>query len=354
MEEENNIIKAEANMEISKPELHHVEDSILELTEPKITIPIVTPNIVEEWKRWFLTQKFSLDTLDMYYSFVKRYVGYKVLINQKTIDRFREQHMNTVCSSALKSLLKFLVYKKDYPENLLTIRFERNKQTRKLPKTISPEEVQAIIDGFEARKDKLLTQTAYSLALRIEETIKIKWEDFNWSEWLNNKADYGKLKLKGTKGDKFRVLPVNPVLMKDLYECHELRTEVGIPIGNLVFGDDKKFMEFMANRRETEKLTKDEIDRRNKKHYLHVATQRYRDLLYKVSLKTIGQKVSPHVFRHSKAQWYMDRSVPIETLKDLLGHVSILTTQIYAQASPIKIKTDLQKVEVPGKPIKEN
>lgn len=317
----------------------------------EIVKPIVTPEIVEEWKKWFLIQKFSLDTVDMYYSFIKRFVGYKVLVNQKSVDRFRESHMGTVSSSALKSLFKFLVYKKQFPENLLVIRFERNRQSRKLPKTISSDEVDKIIEGMESLRDKLMTRTMYSLALRIEECLKLLWSDISWSDWIKNKNEYGKINLKGTKRDKFRVLPVNPVLMNDLYDNHPNRTSDGIPIGNLLFGDTKKFMEIMSDKREGENLNKEQLTSRNKKYYLNLAKQRYRDLLYRVSKERIGRAISPHVLRHSKAQFLMDNNTPIESIQGLLGHESISTTQIYAKASVHKLQEDLKKFDSPGKKV---
>lgn len=327
------------------------EEMSSEGVEEKNTKAIITPELVEEWKRWFLIQKFSLDTVDMYYSFIKRYVGYKVIANQKSVDRFRENHMGSVCSAALKSLFKFLVYKKDFPESLLLIRFEKNKQNRRLPSIISPEEVQQIIDGMDSVKDKLLTQIIYGLALRIEETLKLTWGDFNWSEWLKNREDFGKVSLKHTKRDKFRVLPINSAMMKNLYENHELRREDGIPVGTFVFANVNKLAEMMKNKREDEHLNKEQLDARNRKHFLGLAKQAYRDKLYKVSLAVLGKRISPHVLRHSKAQWLMDNGAPIESLQGLLGHSSISTTQVYAQASVSKIKADMQKFDVPGKEI---
>lgn len=327
------------------------QESFSEEQIDPVTKPIATPELVSEWKRWFLIQKFSLDTVDIYFSFIKRFVGYKVFVCQKSVDRFREEHMGSVSSGALKSFFKFLVYKKHFPESLLLIRFEKNKQTTKLPKTITPEEVEKIIAGLDFIKDKLLTQIIYSLALRIGETLKLRWDDFNWSEWIKNKEAFGKVKLQGTKRDKFRVLPVNPSLMEALYNNHESKTEEGIPIGGLVFGDTKKLMELMTDKNEGENLTKEQSMDRNRKHYLKCVKLNYQSLLYKVSFATIGKHIYPHVLRHSKAQWLMDHDTPIETLQGLLGHASIATTQVYAKASVSKIQRDLEKYDVPIKQI---
>jgi integrase len=312
---------------------------------------IITPLLVEEWKKWFLVQKFSLDTVDAYYSFIKRYVGFKVILCQKSIDRFREENMGSVSSSALKSLIKFLVYKKDFPESFLNLRFEKNKQLKKEPKTITPDEVEKIIDAMPDLKSRLLTQTIYTLALRVEEAFKLTWSDFDWSEWLKNKEAYGMVHLKRTKRNKFRNLPVNPVLMNNLYKNHNLRTTDGIPIGNLIFGDAAQFMELQKDKREDEHLNKEQLIERNKKHYLNLEKQQYRELIYRISLKTINKRISPHVLRHARATFLMENNTPIETIKEILGHESIATTQIYAKASIKKIREDLQKYDTPSKEI---
>lgn len=312
---------------------------------------IALPEHVIEWRRYLINQKFSLDTVSSYYSVIKNFVGYRIFVSQKNIDSFREEHMNTVGSSALKSFIKFLVYKKGFSQDLLNIRFEKNRGKRKLPKTISPDDVEKVIGGMESVKDKLMVQTIFSLALRVEETIKIRWEDFNWAEWLKDQNQYGKVKLKNTKGGRFRVLPVNPVLMRDLYNHHPKRTEAGIPIGGLVFGDDQVIMGYIAEKPEHEDLSREQRIDINRKHYLINTKKLFRDRLIKASKKSIGQAITPHVLRHAKAQFLLDSGVSLESIQGLLGHASIATTQIYAKASPEKIKADLQKFDVPGKEI---
>lgn len=343
-EDPNNISNVLEESRIIKTE--NIDEENLEV----VTKPIVTIEQIIQWRKWFLAQKFSLDTVEMYESFIKRYVGLKVLVNQKTIDRFRESHMNTVSSSALKSLIKFLVYKKNYPESLMNIRFEKNKQSRKEPKIVTPEEVEKIILGFEDLKERLLTQTIFTLALRVEEAFKLRWSSFNWKEWINNKEEYGVVHLEGTKKGKFRNVPVNPVLMNNLYKNHAHNSE-GLPIEGLVFGDINKLNEINKNKRLNEKLTDDQVKSKNQKYYLNLEKQKYRDKLYRISYQTIGRKISPHVFRHGKAQFLMDHNTPIETIKEILGHESIATTQIYAKASVKKIQEDMEKFDVVSKEI---
>lgn len=295
-----------------------------------------SPEHLNEWKKWFMSQKYAINSANAYYSYLKKYIGTGVVITQKRVDGFREANFNSVSSGALKSFFKFLVTRKDFPEGLLLIRFERNRQPRRFPNSISVDEVKLIIEemGKENLRDKLITVLVYELALRISEAIKLKWEDFNWLEWIKDKTQYGKVNLKNTKRGKFRVLPVKPELMSVLYDNHRQRDNNGIPLGSTLFEGDTKIMEFINNKEQNVEL--------NKHDYIYVFEDLYRKRLNKFSKRAINKKISPHVLRHSKAQHLLDMGVPITTIKELLGHFSLSTTEIYAQASPKVIERDMK------------
>lgn len=308
------------------------------INEPAIKTPkiLATAEMVIEWKKWFANQGMSINSQTTYYSFLKKFIGFEKDITQKNIDRFLETNAGNVSNAALKSFIKFLVVKKEFPETLYLIRFERFKRTKKMPESISYQEVCLIIDNMPSVKTKILTKIIYELALRVSEALKLKWEDFNWFEWLQDKTKWGKVNLKDTKGGKFGVLSVKPELMNLLYNAHPQRTEQGIPIGNLLFeiGD---VMEYVNN--------KDQPREYNLFHYIDNAKRFYRGKLNKTSKKVINKKVSPHMLRHSKAQHLLDSGMPIESLKEFLRHVDISTTEIYARASSKRVEADLKKYD---------
>lgn len=65
------------------------------------------------------------------------------------------------------------------------------------------------------------------------------------------------------------------------------------------------------------------------------------------------EKVTPHVFRHSKAMHLLEANVNIIYIRDLLGHVSVQTTEIYARSSPAAKRKALEKASeevLPGRP----
>jgi integrase/recombinase XerD len=290
------------------------------------------PELVEDYKTWYLAQGHTYVSAQEYYNNVKRYVKDGVEINQKTVNKFRLTAMRTTTSGALKSFFKFLVTHKEFPEDILNIRFDRNKQTKKYPKSISATEVKTIINNMPSLKYKIFTIFIFELGLRISEAQKLKWEDFNWTEWLLNKNEFGKVAIKNTKRNKFRTLPVKPDLMNLLYNAAPNKSSTGIPLGTLTF--DFGISKYI-NR-------KDKPNEVNLYDYLHTSGCYYRDLIYKISLAHLGKRISPHWLRHSKAQILLDNGMPLDSLKELLGHSEISSTEIYAQASPVKVQKDLE------------
>ena len=56
--------------------------------------------------------------------------------------------------------------------------------------------------------------------------------------------------------------------------------------------------------------------------------------------KLFNKKISPHTFRHSKAMHLLEAGVNLIYIRDILGHVSVTTTEIYARTNP-KIKKEI-------------
>lgn len=309
-----------------------LEEQFAEPTRPKKIL--VTPDLVLEWRKHYLREGHTVHSTTTYFNYLKRFVGYGIEINQKNVDRFREKNMAGACMGALKNFFKFLVDRKEFPPETLFLRFDKSKSTKKFPNSITPLEVQSIIQAMPSLKEKILTTTIYELGLRISEALKLTWQDFAWSTWLLDKTQQGSVILKETKGGKFRSIPVSKELMSLIYDSHPNRTSTGIPIGNLLF--DYGIMEFLTNKEQTLE--------ENKYEYIVVhAEDRFRKMLYKISKQAIGKRINPHMLRHSKAQDMMNHNVPIESIKRFLGHARLSSTEIYAQASAEKLKKDLEE-----------
>jgi len=323
-----NLLETSDNSIKSSENLPAANDETL-INMPKIK---VDANHVLEWKKQFLKEGHSIPSTNTYYSFIKRFVDYETEINQKTVDIFRRKNMCAPCSGALKSFFQFLVYKQEFPDTILNIRFDRNKTVRKFPKSLPYAEIRKLIDAMPTIRDRIMTLAIYELGLRISESLKLLWEDFSWTDWIADKTKQGSVNLKNTKGGKFRTIPVSQELMALLYNAHGKKTEAGLPIGLLIF--DFGILSYLQEKSE---------DLEQKKYnYIDYAKRRYRKILNRISETMLNKKVSPHQLRHSRAQDMMNKGVPIETIKAFLGHARISSTEIYAQASAEKLKADFE------------
>ena len=54
----------------------------------------------------------------------------------------------------------------------------------------------------------------------------------------------------------------------------------------------------------------------------------------------IGRRLYPHLFRHTMATDGLDRGMPVEEAQQILGHVDVATTMIYAQVSKMNVKNN--------------
>ena len=336
--EEGDLIKKDCeNLVVNKPEEQQsVSEPDKTLANSQDLKTYATPEMVMSWKKQFLREGHSIPSTNAYYSFIKRYVDYGINIDQKSVNKFRNHYMSAVCTGALKNFFQFLVSKQEFPQEILYIRFDRSKSHQRFPKSIPQIEVERIIEAIDSFKDKLLTKTLYLLGLRISEALKLKWFDFSWSVWLQDKTQQGSVTLEYTKGGKFRVIPVPAELMSELYSSHDNKTSAGIPIGNIIF--DYGAMTYLNN--------KDRSLKQNFFDYINYCEKRYRIMLNKVSEAVINKKISPHQLRHSRAQFLHDNGFSLTSIKSFLGHARVSSTEIYVQASPERLKKDFEAFKI--------
>lgn len=314
------------------------ENNLLETNTPEKSI--ATQELLSDWKKYYLKEGHSVHSMITYYNYIFRFVGKGTEINQKVIDRFMNKDKNSsgACGSAIKNFIKFLVRKKGFPMELLSLYFEKTRSEKKMLKYLDPLEVQKLIDSIDLEKDgityKLLTKTIYELALRVSEALKLQWNDFNWVTFLQDRTQKGMVNLKNTKGNKFRAIPISSELMNILYEEHKSRSGEDIPTNGLVF----KIGELKPEKGKT-------IEQTQYEYIVVHAEDTYRKWLYKKSLEVLGKRINPHQLRHAKAMYLINKGMPIESIKELLGHSSINSTQIYAKINPERLKKDLEKYD---------
>lgn len=217
--------------------------------------------------------------------------------------------------SGLRSFFDYLVfedYRKDNPLELI----ESPKIGRKLPDTLSTEEIDRLIESIDlshpqGERNRCILETLYSCGLRVSELITLKLSDLYFDE--------GFIRVVG-KGDKQRLVPISPLTVKyiDLY-IDQIR--VHLPI-------QKGFEDTLFLNRRGKQLTRAMIF----------------TIVKQTAVKAgVKKKISPHTFRHSFATHLLENGADLRSIQQMLGHESIITTEIYMHLDRTHLKEVLEK-----------
>jgi len=179
---------------------------------------------------------------------------------------------------------------------------EAPKMGRKLPEVLSVEEIDrllAVIDLSkpEGQRNKAIIETLYSCGLRVSELINLNISNL----YLNE----GFIRVTG-KGDKERLVPIGRQAIKEI---------------NLYLHDRDHITHID---RESEDILF--LNRRGKKLTRVMIFTLVKNFAQMAGLK---KNISPHTFRHSFATHLIDGGADLRAVQEMLGHESILTTEIY-------------------------
>ena len=203
--------------------------------------------------------------------------------------------------SGLNSFFSYLVFEDYRSENPMEL-IESPKLGRKLPDTLSLEEINELIKAIdlskpEGERNRAMLETLYGCGLRVSELINLRISDLFFEE------DF--IKVTG-KGDKQRFVPISTLNKKyiGIYR-HQVRVHQKIQKGY----EDILF-----------------LNRRGKGLSRAMIFTIIRQLGEKIGLKKI---ISPHTFRHSFATHLLENGADLRAIQQMLGHESITTTEIY-------------------------
>jgi integrase/recombinase XerD len=217
--------------------------------------------------------------------------------------------------SGIKSFFKYLLIENivtDDPSQLL----EAPRLGRKLPDTLSVEDINRLIDAIDLSKpegvrNKAMLETLYSCGLRVSELVGLQLSNLH--------LEIGFVKVTG-KGDKERLVPIGSVATKHIkIYLSDIRNHLKIQSGNENF--------VFLNQRGS-KLTR-----------VMVFTI-IKQLCVKIQLK---KKISPHTFRHSFATHLIEGGADLRAVQEMLGHESITTTEIYTHLDRDFLRSSILK-----------
>ena len=201
--------------------------------------------------------------------------------------------------SSLRSFFDFLVLenlRKDNPAD----KVEAPKIGRYLPEVLSIEEVDMIMDGVDlsspfGKRDRAILEVLYGCGLRVSEAAGLKISDIYFEEAF--------LRVIG-KGDKERLVPLGETAADALAAHLESRIEADSPQSEA----------FVFLNRFGRPMTRVAIFNIVKAAALAAG---------------IRKEISPHTFRHSFATHLIENGADLRSVQEMLGHESILTTEIY-------------------------
>lgn len=211
--------------------------------------------------------------------------------------------------SALRSFFRFLMMEGKVSVNP-TLKVRGPKKEKKLPSFVRERDMDHLLDGitfpdtFQGVRDHLILLIFYSTGMRLSELVGLTTRSFDFH---NNTV-----RVLG-KRNKERIIPFGAEMRKALLDYLDMRAAMPMAAQSEALFFGKKSPQI--SKREVENVVK---------FYLSMVT-------------TINRR-SPHVLRHSFATAMLNHGADIEVVKQLLGHESIATTEIYTHTTLEELK----------------
>jgi len=249
-------------------------------------------NDVSKLERYFTETGSDLGPLDVSYPDLKAFLIWYGTDNKNTRTQSR-------VLSGVRAFYKFLLIEGEIDENPASL-IESPKIGLKLPEVLSVMEIDRMIDQIdlskqEGHRNKAIIETLYGCGLRVSELVNLRLTDIHYGE--------GFVVVTG-KGNKQRLVPVSSKALKeiDIYKQDRNRLPV-IHDQNILF-----------------------LNRRGSRLTRAMIFTIIKELAAKAG---ILKNISPHTFRHSFATHMIEAGADLRAVQEMLGHESILTTEIY-------------------------
>ena len=281
-------------------------------------------------------RNFSLHTIKAYKNDLTRFnqflnqgtnrIKFKE-INRNDIRRFlADEYENEYTSktvarrlATIKSFFKYLV-KVELIEDNVSIHIHSPKVPKKLPNFIDKNLIDVLMSSpplgtLIGVRDRAVLELFYSTGVRLSELVNINIGDFHIDKKL--------VRVIG-KGNKERIIPYGKTAESAIENYLKMRNLSFKP----VFARSPLFVNSSEKR-----ISKRTIQRRMNNY---------------IKLVADGKSVGPHLLRHTFATHLLNNGADIRAVKDLLGHSSLSSTQIYTHVSIDKLKKDYTQAHPHG------
>ncbi len=286
---------------------------------------------IEEFLTWLAVERGRASaTTIAYRSDLERYAAFledenatvTTVAHTQIINFVRELQGLGLASSSVKRMLvsvrglhRFLVAE-GVADNDPAADVEVPRPPKGVPKALSEPEINRLLnvvvgEGPMVRRDRAILEVLYGAGLRISELCGLSLADIDFDASL--------MRVLG-KGDKERIVPVGRHAAEAIDAWLEPDGRGALEPSSWKSRDDETslLLNFRGGR-----LTRQGAWGVVKKH---------------ATSADLGDRLSPHVLRHSCATHMLDHGADIRTVQELLGHASITTTQLYTKVSTERLQ----------------
>lgn len=277
-------------------------------------------NAIENYKTYLVIEKgLAFNSIEAYINDIKKLAEYCVTKDVTTPENVTGEVLNDYLLqlkasgiidrtearviSSIKSFFKYLMTDRVLSENP-TKQLEAPKITRRLPNTLSLTEITSMMKAVEmykpeGQRNKAIIEILYSCGLRVSELINIKLSNINFR--------MGIVKIEG-KESKERIVPLS------------MNAKVEV----------KRYLKVYRDYLDIDKEYED-ILFLNKRGTALSRVMVFNIIRHLAKRAGIKKNVSPHTFRHSFASHLVNNGTDLKRVQKMLGHESILSTEIYSQ-----------------------
>ncbi|MGM9932919.1 site-specific tyrosine recombinase XerD [Pradoshia sp.] len=213
-------------------------------------------------------------------------------------------------TASIRSFHQFLL-REHVAETDPSVHIESPQMQKSLPKVLSPEETEALLDAPDTndafgKRDKAILELLYATGMRVSELIDLNIDNVH--------MEMGFVRCIG-KGNKERIIPVGQLALKAIHMY-------------LVEGRP----ELMNKKEKTDALFLNHHGGRLTRQGLWKIIKRLAEAA------NIQKPLTPHTLRHSFATHLLMNGADLRAVQEMLGHADISTTQIYTHVTNVRLK----------------
>ena len=225
-----------------------------------------------------------------------------------TIQLKNQLSVPTILRRISSTMNFYLFLEREHIIDFVVKKFDRPKKMKRLPKTISVEEVEELLNAPDLEKDegfrdRTMLEVMYSSGLRVSELLGLKMKQINLQK--------GIIDVIG-KGNKQRKVPIGEYALDYVNEYIEKHRS----------HNKGKRSNYLFLNRYGEPLSR---------QYFFLQIKKY------AKMAGIEEDISPHTLRHCFATHMLENGAELKALQEMLGHTNLSTTQIYTNVSTKRI-----------------